>query len=149
MSKMKTLICFAIWALAQPGNLAADSPLHKRFANCAGIFSAQMEHAWLMGNADADRFQHLRQTFTDLTRASLPASQDTPMATPRADEHQILSHQIASKIAHKALLQTATFASDSGQARTAKRTVQSQQGQCTRMLLDSQSIKSVPISIKN
>lgn len=97
------------------------------FAECAGRFSAEMEHAWLMNDPQADAYQEDRASFVVLTTASMPPDQG----------RSVLGHRIEVKLAHAALLQQATFATSPARARAAQSTAQRHLAACRALLLGS------------
>lgn len=85
---------------------AAADDLLRIFADCAGRYSAETEHRWLVDPADADGFEARRDQFADLA-ASL------------GDGPQVMGWRLAAKAAQRALLMQATFAANERAARTA------------------------------
>ena len=108
MSVLKTFVCAAVFCAAQAPAAQASDSLAKTFAGCVGRFSAQMEHAWLMGDAAAETHEAHRNTFLTLMDAT------QGLETPR----HLLAHRIESKLAQSALLTQATF-SDSARHKSA------------------------------
>ena len=125
---MKTFLCmvgFAICAGGQAAALSQSDRLDRVFAGCAGRFSAEMEHAWLMGDSESDALQAQRSAFVSLLEA----------ATPEGQERSILSYRIDTKLAHASLLTLATFTDDEQQAQTARSLAQQHLAQCRTLLL--------------
>ncbi|MEO0633636.1 MAG: hypothetical protein AAFY52_05830 [Pseudomonadota bacterium] len=104
---------------------AASDTLHEAFAGCVGRMSAEMEHAWLMGD-DATQVEAERLSFLSLLDATLPSG-----AAPGA-----LAHRIDSKMAHASLLTISTFAEDQTRGTNARLRAQWHLRQCRNMLLD-------------
>lgn len=126
MSGLKTLVLAGVvWTIAP--SAFALGPLHHVFAACVGRFSAEMEHAWLIGDAEADALQDRRRSFIALMDATMPAdaARDT------------LAYRIDTKIAHAALLTTASFDQDMRRAQQAKVTARAFRLSCEQLLLDS------------
>lgn len=125
MSKIKTpywgLIVVAL--LTPP---AAAQPLYETFAVCTGRFSAEMEHAWLMG-AEADTAQDRRAVFLSLLDA----------ATPQDQRRHALSVRIDAKLAHAQILTQATFGQGNVRAVWALRRAKIGRDACETLLLDS------------
>ena len=124
MGGMKTLVvgCLASVLLAPAAGAAIDLP--RAFAECAGRFSASMEHAWLMQDPGADRFERDRAAFVDLLDAVGGAS-----------GRQALAQRIDAKAAQARLLQEASFGTDSERAAWALRRADEQLATCRLLLL--------------
>jgi len=125
MALMRTLV--ALLALvpagtgrAAPGDLSDPAVV---FATCAGRYSAEMEHRWLLGR-DADEVTKQRRAMIDLVESV------------RADDQGafILARRIEAKMAQAALLQRAEFGRDEGAARRALRLAQTAIRQCGALL---------------
>lgn len=127
MSRMKTRIAAAGTVVMIGLQASAHDRVAFDFAGCAGRFSAEMEHAWLMNDPAARHFERDRATFVTLTEASMPSQQG----------RQILSHRIEAKLAHSALLQKATFDTRPRTADTARRIAARHLAACKALLLGS------------
>ena len=101
MGSLKTYALACTIAFAAAPALSTGN-LHHLFAGCAGRFSAEMEHAWLMGNVEADLFEDRRRTFLSLMEAVMPAN----------SAREVLRYRIENKMAHASLLTISTFGSD-------------------------------------
>lgn len=101
---------------AGPGDLSDPVMI---FADCAGRFSAEMEHSWLMGHDPAEVTRQ-RAMMIDLVDAARPAD-----AGPA-----ILATRIEAKFAQAALLQRASFTQDPQQARQARATARAALERC-------------------
>ncbi|WP_407492552.1 hypothetical protein [Pseudooceanicola sp. MF1-13] len=121
----------ALLALVPPGPGRAD-PGHSpdtlsnpvmTFATCAGRYSAEVEHRWLMGR-DADQASKQRRAMVDLVDAVRLPDQG-PL---------ILALRIEAKMAQAALLQRAEFNPDPAIADRALRLAQSSLRHCSRLL---------------
>lgn len=112
-----TLGC-AVHAQALPRSVEARLTL---FAQCAGRFSAEVEHDWLLGGDGAAAARD-RAWMVGLIDALLPVS-DIP-------GRSVLAMRIEAKMAHAALLTRAEF---SGNAR-ARRLAQRHVARCAALL---------------
>jgi len=107
MGEKKTLaaalVAAAVWsasfASAEHVPKAAEARLLV-FAECAGRFSAQMEHAWLLG-VDGHISEARRRHMVTLIDAIGPQ--------PGVTAQDILAFRIEAKMAHAALLTRVTF----------------------------------------
>lgn len=124
MSGLKTLApgLVALTLSTLPARAMTDLP--NTFADCAGQFSATMEHAWLMQDPRAEEFDGHRQAFLSLLEA-VGAEPDGAM----------LNRRIAAKAAQAALLQQAAFGTDSDASRWAGRRAEAQLATCKLLLL--------------
>ncbi len=125
MSGLKTLLAVLI-ALPMPG-LAVEQRLISEFATCAGRFSAELEHAWLMYDERAGEIERRRLLFIDLLNATIPNEQ----------RRHALNLRIEAKVAHASLLTQATFSQDRERAFWAVRRAESEIAYCTSFLLES------------
>lgn len=94
-------------ALAPLAASAGSDPV-VLFADCAGRYSATVEHLWLTDGAAADRAAIRRDAFSDLMAATDPGG---PWA---------LHRRIEAKAAQRALWERATFARDPRAERAAR-----------------------------
>jgi hypothetical protein len=127
VSSMKTFICMAVIASCAAGHataLAQTDRIERVFAGCAGRYSAEMEHAWLMGDPEGDALQAQRSAFVSLLEA----------ATPVGQERSVLAYRIDTKMAHASLLTLATFADNERQAERARLLSQQHLAQCRALL---------------
>lgn len=124
MSGLKTLApgLFALFLSTLPARAFTDLP--PVFADCAGQFSATMEHAWLMQDPRADEFATHREIFLSLLEA-VSAEGDGAM----------LNRRIAAKAAQASLLQQAAFGTDSDAAHWASERAETQLATCRLLLL--------------
>lgn len=97
------------------------------FASCAGRYSAELEHAWLMQDDRATQIADHRRHFIDLIDAT----------APRAQLRDLLNVRIDAKLAHATLLSLATFSKDEDRALWALRRARSELAHCSGMLLKS------------
>ena len=124
---MRVLKTFLIAVCLSSTMPAQAEPLTHIFATCTGRFSAELEHAWLMGHPEADSIAHRRAQFEDLLYA---------VATD-GEQRDLLNRRINAKQAHAQILQQATFSTDSAQAEWARRRVNMEIGYCASFLLES------------
>lgn len=127
MCRLKRYILVIALAACWGGAAPANPSLVQVFAGCAGRFSAEMEHAWLMGAPEARAIEAHRLRFLSLLAAIMP-----PQAA-----RQMLSYRIEVKLAHAALLTLATFGENSQRAGQAARLARQHVTSCQSMLLDS------------
>ena len=125
MGALRTLVLLLV-VLPLPGR-AADMPLANTFASCAGRFSAEMEHAWLIADDRADRFKDHRAAFIDLLEAVVASD----------GKRDALNWRIEAKIAHADLLSRATFSNDADQSAWALRRASANIALCETYLLKS------------
>lgn len=125
MSGLKTFLILLV-AMPLPAQ-ATDASLMATFANCAGRFSAEMEHAWLMSDPRSDEFKQYRAKFIDLLEAVMSA-EETRLA---------LKLRIDAKLAHAALLTRATFSQDAEQLEWADERADAEIRQCSAVILGS------------
>jgi len=128
MSGLKSLaLCGLVSGLFGLPTLAASSDLTISMAGCAGRFSAELEHAWLMRDAQSAALEDQRAEFLAILDAI--TSPETKAA--------VLAHRIETKKAHAELLSLATFGSDVRRSAWAKRQSQHLKKSCAEKLLKS------------
>ena len=125
MSSLKTLLVLLL-VLPMPSP-AADDPLVSSFAACAGRFSAELEHTWLMNDDHTDQIAHRRAQFIDLLEATVPDDQ----------RRHALHLRIDAKVAHASLLTAASFSRDPDRSRWAGQRAKSEIDYCAGFLLES------------
>lgn len=103
----------------------ADEDLPRIFADCAGKYSALLEHAWLMQEPDADRIADRRRAFLMLLEATAPEQ-----------DRRSLHRRIEAKAAFASLLSEGAFGTDPDRARWARAHADLQIARCSGMLLD-------------
>ncbi len=96
-------------------------------AGCAGLYSAEVEHAWLMQDPQSSALEDQRAEFVAILEALTPADA----------EAGVLAHRIETKKAHAQLLSLATFGADAHHAAWAKRQSQYLKANCAERLLQS------------
>lgn len=107
--------------------LAAPSDLTISMAGCVGRFSAELEHAWLMRDAQSAVLEDQRAEFLAILEA---------ITSPDA-KTAIMAHRIEAKNAHAQLLSVATFGSDVRRSAWARRQSQHFKANCAKKLLKS------------
>lgn len=127
VSRIKTILATGFLVFSLNGALHAAPDLSRIFAGCTGRYSAEMEHAWLVNDPRADELQSQRLTFLSLLEATVP------MRERRAT----LNYRIDVKLAHSALLTTASFSEDASRAAKARTMADAYLLSCNRLLLDS------------
>lgn len=125
MGGLRTFLVLLLF-LPMPGR-AAEDPLVYAFASCAGRFSAELEHAWLMSDRRATEIEHRRNLFIDLLNATVPPER----------QRDALSLRIDAKAAHARLLSQAAFAGDRDRSEWAVRRANSEIAYCTGFLRES------------
>lgn len=125
MSGLKTLL-LVLLVLPMPGR-AAEDPLVSAFATCAGRFSAELAHAWLMQDDRAPEIEHRRSQFVELLNAVVSSD----------GRRNALHLRIDAKVAHAGLLSQASFSSDADRSQWAIRRAKAEIDYCTGFLLES------------
>ncbi len=127
MSSLRTIIV-AILLAGWASTGIAQQDLSRVFAGCVGRFSAEMEHAWLMGDGgSADRMQSARATFLSLLDATVA----------KEDRRGMLHQRIEAKQAQAVLLTLASFSDDVRKSENAEHRAAYFLSRCQDMLLDS------------
>ena len=119
-------VLFGSLLLIAGGVQAHDTPVDA-FADCAGRYSAEMEHAWLVDTSGADEMQQKRATFVALLEAVMPEQSG----------RLVLDRRIQAKFAHAKLLQQADLGTDRARANRARMVAQTHLAACRKMLLGS------------
>lgn len=125
MGSLKTFIVGLVLAVSVPLPAVAADGIHWIFANCTGRLSAQMEHQWLINDANADRTKAHRAAMLALLEATMPADRG----------RDVLARRIEAKQAQAVLLTRATFNNDADDAQWALRRAEMEISQCVGMLL--------------
>lgn len=108
------------------GSAQASSDLVRIFASCAGRFSAETEHAWLLGDKRADHFEDRLEIFVTLLDAIVADE----------DRRSLLNFRVDAKLAHSALLTSTTFADQKERAARARSLANIHLLTCDRLLLE-------------
>lgn len=125
MGGLKTFLAALALAASLPGPASADDDLLRTIASCAGRLSAQMEHQWLMGDAEADRTEARRGAMLEILSA----------LAPPGDAPSVLSWRIDAKVAHSSLLTRATFNPDPDDSGWARRQADMMIADCNGLIL--------------
>ena len=127
MGGVKRLVLVMLVAASLATQSFADNALFRIFAECAGRFSAEREHAWLLGDPGADHYEAQRLVFLSLLNATLPQGR----------ARDALAHRVDVKMAHASLLQRASFSRDPDLISSARNLAASYRKSCQHLLLDS------------
>lgn len=125
MSGLRTFLILLI-CLPLPGH-AIEKSLVSAYASCAGRFSAELEHAWLMNDNQTAEIERRRRYFIDLVSATVSLD----------DRGQTLNQRISAKVAHASLLTQKTFSRDPARARWAIQRAESEIAYCASFMLES------------
>lgn len=125
MSRTKRLLIAAM--LLSPSALRAgpQDDLPWIFTACAGRYSAEIEHAWILGRSETTQYENQKQAFVTLAEA----------ITPDPGSPELLNHRIEAKYAQARLLTLATFQTDPKRARLAQRMASTHINACKMLLL--------------
>jgi hypothetical protein len=110
MSALRTItVALAATLAAAPGGALPLSSAERAlaFAACAGRYSAEMEHGWLLHPADSPAAEARRDAFLALLDAVAPDALDDGVPP-----HLLMATRIEEKAAQAALLQRAAFHTD-------------------------------------
>lgn len=126
MCGMRTLLCLFL-ILGQPSLAQVNTPEGqlRMFANCAGRLTAQLEHQWLLQDANSDETERQRADIVDILAA----------ITPKDRGRDVLSWRIEARAAQRKLLSRATFATNPQDAIWAADMAESYLSDCTGYLL--------------
>jgi hypothetical protein len=125
MGVMKTFLPLLLAVLATVGPVRGQTSLEHVFAECVGRLSAERDHAWLVGNPNADLLDQQRAAFVSLLDATVPQDQAS----------NALHYRINVKVAHASLLTLASFGSDDRRAKHAQQLAQQRVKACQGLLL--------------
>ncbi|MEM1234801.1 MAG: hypothetical protein AAGH70_11815 [Pseudomonadota bacterium] len=126
MSSLRTVVLALAAVFAAHGSAQATGSIDMIFAGCVGRMSAEMEHAWLMGE-DSDHAADRRAVFLSLLEATME----------RDRARDLLAHRIAAKMSQAMLLTLSSFAEDESRAIRAQELSRMEVAACGRLLLDS------------
>lgn len=124
MSGLKTIVAAIVTVSTLAHPVQAARSLHHVFADCAGRFSAEVEHAWLIQNSQSDLLAYQREAFIALVEA-----------TGGDREGHSLNLRIEAKAAQAALLSEARFGTDADRAEWARRRAAMEIATCRLLLL--------------
>ena len=113
--------------LLSPSALQAEAreDLPWIFAACAGRLSAEIEHAWILGDSETANYENQRRAFVSLAEATIPDQ----------GSRALLNHRIEAKLAQARLLTVATFQTDPKRAKFAERMASTHINACRMLLL--------------
>lgn len=120
---MKTLSFCLLTAATQAPPAWSQSDLPRMFADCAGQYSARVEHAWLLREPDAGEYERFRDEFVAL------------LDSVEGGESGLLHYRIEAKAAMAALLSQATFGTRPEAAQLAVQASGARLDACRLMLL--------------
>lgn len=124
MGVLKTL---AAVLFVLPFHAVAQIDLAREFANCTGRYSAELEHAWLIGNPEADELARRRELFEQMLDA----------VAPPASAADMLNLRVEAKFAHARMLSLADFSQKDADAAWARRRASIEIGYCASLILES------------
>ena len=133
MSALRTIIVATAATLAAtPGGALPLTPSERAlaFAACAGRYSAEVEHDWLLHPADIQATEAHRDGFLALLDAVAPDAVEDGMPP-----HLLMATRIEEKAAQIALLHRATFHLDPLAADTARAAAERRIAACGAWLL--------------
>ena len=125
MTHVRALLVALVLAAPATGTAAPGEPGDPvaLFATCAGRYSAEMEHRWLIGH-DAAEITRPRRAMIDLVDAVR-----TPDQGPR-----VLAWRVEAKVAQAMLLQRAEFNTDPADAGRARDLARLALSQCRALI---------------
>lgn len=128
MSGLKTFVSAVFFASVLGPDAQADmADLATTMAGCAGRFSAELEHAWLMQDDRSEALEAQRESFVTILEAIMPVGSG----------REILAHRIDAKLAQARLLTIADFGADPTRTRWARQQSRYYKDRCASFLLDS------------
>lgn len=127
MGEKKTISAIAAVLCAGMFGPPAAASTMETFAACTGRLSAELEHAWLMGEEGEASLAAQRSAFIEILSA----------ITPPDESRRALSVRIDAKQAHAVILTRATFADDPSQIQWATAQARLHLRACTDLLLSS------------
>lgn len=127
MSRIKKVLIGALLSALPLGSTQAHDTLPQLFAGCAGRYSAEMEHAWLMNRPHAETLAG--------QRSKLLALLDAVMTPDQAQ--MLLNYRIEAKMAQAALLTMADFGTNTARAKASSRLAHHHRKNCERLLLNA------------
>lgn len=134
MSALRTIpvALAAILVAASPGNALPLSAAERAlaFAACAGRYSAEVEHRWLLRPAESDAVEARRDAFLVLLDAVSPDATDAGV-----QPQLLMATRIEEKAVQAALLQRAAFHTDPLAADTARAAAERRTAACGAWLL--------------
>lgn len=126
MCSLKTIATLVVCLAWVPKGANAFDSMLNTFAECAGRYSAQLEHQWLMNDPASSRTEAQRAQVLDVLYALMDGEAD-PAAT--------LKRRLEAKFAHSRLLQRATFNPDVSSALWAEDRSNNEMRRCASLVL--------------
>jgi hypothetical protein len=115
----------AVLMLGAASSSGAADPMLKQFSTCAGRLSAIMEDQWMFDGPGSERTASELRAMVAVIEASAAPSEG----------RQVLDWRIKAKVAQRALLHQARFASDGQLAKTAAARAEALAADCRSLLL--------------
>ena len=125
MSSLRTVLLTVLLSVSAPVSATALDDLTRSFAYCAGRYSAETEHAWLMRDPVADERAAKRAAFVALLEA----------VAPTEGSGDVLNYRISAKVAQAALLNAAAFSADEAMRLRFRRQAEAHLRTCRGFLL--------------
>ena len=125
MSRLKTILLAGVLTLGAPLNAFGQQNLAQTFAHCVGRLSAEMEHQWLLNDANAEKTEAHRTYMIALLRAVMPPESG----------RWVLAQRVDAKMAHASLLTRATFNDDPEDAQWARTRADIEMSLCLGLVL--------------
>ncbi len=127
MGDLKTLLSSCLLILLATSQGRSETDLVSAMASCAGRYSAELEHAWLMDDPRSEILSRQRENTLSILEAITTADA----------ARDILNLRIDAKHAHARLLTMASFGTAPSETKWAKRQSRLFLQNCAAMLLDS------------
>ena len=127
MSSLKTFVFSSVLIGLSATAGMAQTNFATTMAQCAGRYSAEVEHAWLMSDPESEVLSQQMENFSSILEAVIPADAGREM----------LVHRVDAKAAHAKLLSEATFGTDKARAAWAKKQAIHYRKACASYLLES------------
>ena len=125
---------------AAPKPALAYDDLLDIFAECAGRYSAELEHQWLMGDPTSEQTELERAQILDVMFA---------LMDPERDASVTLARRLEAKFAHSRLLQRAAFDPDQDSAVWAQGRSRNEIRRCASLVLAEPESVEVDADIGN
>ena len=126
MCSLKTITVLVVLLAWVPKGANAFDDMLDTFAECAGRYSAQLEHQWLMNDPASTRTEAQRAQVLDVLFALMDGEADAALT---------LKRRLEAKFAHSRLLQRATFNSDLDSALWARGRSNAEMRRCASLVL--------------
>ncbi len=126
MCSLKTIATLVLCLSIFPKGADAFDNMLDTFAECAGRYSAQLEHQWLMNDPESEQTEAQRAQVLDVLYALMDGE---------ANAARTLKRRLEAKFAHSRLLQRATFNTDAGSALWAEGRSRNEMRRCASLVL--------------